>query len=47
MGIVREHVAEEENEMFPEAQVILADQLEDLMDHMVELKQQLTAFPQQ
>jgi len=47
MGIVREHVAEEENEMFPEAQVILADQLEDLMDHMVELKQQLTTFPQQ
>jgi hypothetical protein len=46
MGIVREHMAEEENEMFPEAQVILADQLEDLMDHMVELKQQLTTFPQ-
>jgi hypothetical protein len=33
--------------MFPEAQVMLADQLEDLMDHMVELKQQLTTFPQQ
>ena len=47
MGIVREHVAEEENEMFPAAQVILADQLEDLMDHMVELKQQLTPSPQQ
>jgi hemerythrin superfamily protein len=47
MGVVREHVAEEENEMFPEAQVILADQLEDLMDHMVELKQQLTPSPQQ
>ena len=47
MGIVREHVAEEENAMFPEAEQILADQLEDLMDHMVELKQQLTTSPQQ
>ena len=47
MGIVREHVAEEENAMFPEAEQILADQLEDLMDHMVELKQQLTTLPQQ
>jgi hypothetical protein len=47
MGIVREHVAEEENAMFPEAQVMLADQLEDLMDHMVALKQQLTPSPQQ
>jgi hemerythrin superfamily protein len=47
MGIVREHVAEEENAMFPEAEQILADQLEDLMDHMVELKQQLTISPQQ
>ena len=47
MGIVREHVAEEENVMFPEAEQILADQLEDLMDHMVQLKQQLTPSPQQ
>jgi hemerythrin superfamily protein len=47
MGIVREHVAEEENVMFPEAEQILADQLEALMDHMVELKQQLTTSPQQ
>ena len=47
MGIVREHVAEEENAMFPEAQVILADQLEDLMNQMVELKQHLTISPQQ
>ena len=47
MGIVREHVAEEENAMFPEAEQILADQLEDLMDHMVALKQQLTPSPQQ
>jgi hemerythrin superfamily protein len=47
MGIVREHVAEEENEMFPEAEQILADQLEDLMDHMVQLKQHLTISPQQ
>jgi hemerythrin superfamily protein len=47
MGIVREHVAEEENAMFPEAEQILADQLEDLMDHMVQLKQHLTISPQQ
>ena len=33
--------------MFPEAEQMLADQLEDLMDHMVELKQQLTISPQQ
>ena len=47
MGVVREHVAEEENAMFPEAEQMLADQLEDLMDHMVALKQQLTTSPQQ
>jgi hemerythrin superfamily protein len=47
MGIVREHVAEEENAMFPEAEQMLADQLEDLMDHMVALKQQLMTSPQQ
>jgi hemerythrin superfamily protein len=47
MGIVREHVAEEENAMFPEAEQMLADQLEDLMDHMVALKQQLTTSSQQ
>jgi hemerythrin superfamily protein len=47
MSIVREHVAEEENAMFPEAEQILADQLEDLMDHMVELKHHLTSSPQQ
>jgi len=33
--------------MFPEAEQMLADQLEDLMDHMVELKQHLTISPQQ
>jgi hemerythrin superfamily protein len=47
MGIVREHVAEEENAMFPEAEQMLADQLEELMDHMVELKQQQRPSPQQ
>jgi len=47
MGIVREHVAEEENAMFPEAEQMLADQLEDLRDHMVAPKQQLTTSPQQ
>ena len=47
MGIVREHVAEEENATFPEAEQMLADRLADLMDHMVALKQQLTTSPQQ
>jgi hypothetical protein len=47
MDIVREHVAEEENALFPEAEQLLADQLEDLMDHMVALKQHLTISPQQ
>jgi hemerythrin superfamily protein len=47
MGIVREHVAEEENAMFPEAEQRLADQLEDLMDKMVALKHHLTSSPQQ
>ena len=47
MGIVREHVAEEENALFPEAEQMLADQLEDLMDKMVELKHHLTSSPQQ
>jgi len=47
MGIVREHVAEEENLLFPEAEQILADQLEDLMEHMVNLKHHLTSSPQQ
>jgi hemerythrin superfamily protein len=47
MSIVREHVAEEENAMFPEAEQLLADQLEDLMEHMVELKHHLTSSPQQ
>ena len=47
MDTVRDHVAEEENEMFPEAQVILADQLEDLRDAMVQRKRQLTtSLPQ-
>jgi hypothetical protein len=40
-------VAEEENALFPEAEQMLAGQLEDLMDHMVDLKQQLTTAPQQ
>jgi len=42
MQTVQQHIDEEENEMFPEAEQILADQVEDLMDEMVDLKQQLT-----
>ena len=44
---VRHHIDAEENEMFPEAEQILADQLEDLMDKMVELKHQLMTAPRQ
>ena len=47
MHTVRHHIAAEENEMFPEAEQILADQLEDLMDEMVELKHRLMTAPQQ
>ena len=47
MHTVRQHVDAEENEMFPEAEEILDDQLEDLMDEMVELKHQLMTAPQQ
>jgi hemerythrin superfamily protein len=40
---VEHHVEEEETAMLPEAEEILAEQLEDLMDEMQELKQQLLA----
>jgi len=42
---VQQHVEEEEHEMFPEAEQILADQLHDLMAQMIDLKQQLTTAP--
>jgi hemerythrin superfamily protein len=42
MESVQHHVEDEENEMFPEAEEILADHLGDLMDEMRELKKQLT-----
>jgi iron-sulfur cluster repair protein YtfE (RIC family) len=44
---VERHVAQEEDEMFPEAAQILADQLVDLKDDMVALKQQLITAPRQ
>jgi hemerythrin-like domain-containing protein len=47
MHTVRHHIDAEENEMFPEAEQILTDQLEDLMDEMVELKHRLMTAPQQ
>ena len=47
MHTVRHHVDAEEHEMFPEAEQILEDQLEDLMDAMVELKHQLITAPPQ
>jgi hemerythrin superfamily protein len=40
MDTVQHHVDEEEQEMFPEAEQILADQLDDLMVQMVDLQQQ-------
>jgi iron-sulfur cluster repair protein YtfE (RIC family) len=44
---VEQHVAQEEDEMFPEAEQILADRLADLRDNMVALKQQLMTAPRQ
>ena len=45
MGIVREHVTEEENAMFPEAEQILADQLEDLIGSHGGTEAAADAFP--
>ena len=39
-----QHHVEEESAMFPEAEQILADQLEDLIDEMVALKAQGTTL---
>jgi iron-sulfur cluster repair protein YtfE (RIC family) len=44
---VEQHIAQEEDEMFPEAAQILADHLADLRDAMVALKQQLITAPRQ
>ena len=41
MENVEHHVQEEEAEMFPEAEEILAEQLEDLLEEMQEVKEQL------
>ena len=40
---VEHHVEEEESQMFPLAEDQLADEVEDLMDEMQELKEQLLA----
>jgi hemerythrin superfamily protein len=47
MREVEHHIEHEEDTMFPEAEQILADQLEDLMDEMLTLKQQLTTTARQ
>ena len=47
MHTVEQHVAQEEDEMFPEAEQILADQLAALRDEMMALKQQLLTAPRQ
>jgi hemerythrin superfamily protein len=47
MHTVEQHVAQEEDEMFPEAEQILADRLVELRDEMLALKQQLTTSPRQ
>jgi hemerythrin superfamily protein len=44
MENVEHHVQEEEAEMFPEAEEILAEQLEELMKDMQEVKEQLLAL---
>lgn len=41
MENVRHHIEEEEGEMFPEAEDILAEQMEELTAQMQELKQEL------
>jgi hemerythrin superfamily protein len=41
MEQVEHHVEEEESEMLPEAELALAEQAEDLMDEMQEVKRQL------
>jgi len=40
---VEQHVEEEESQMFPLAEDQLADEVEDLMDEMQEIKEQLLA----
>ena len=47
MHTVEQHVAQEEDEMFPEAEQILADQLAHLRDEMMARKQQLLTAPRQ
>jgi hypothetical protein len=47
MHTVAQHVAQEEDEMFPEAAQILADRLTDLRDDMMALMQQLLTAPRQ
>jgi hemerythrin superfamily protein len=47
MHTVEQHVAQEEDEMFPEAEQILADRLVELRDEMMALKQQLMTAPRQ
>ena len=47
MHTVTQHVVQEEEEMFPEAEHILADQLVDLRDDMMARKQQLMSAPRQ
>jgi hemerythrin-like domain-containing protein len=44
---VQHHIAQEEDEMFPEAAQILADQRQGLLDELVALKQQLMPAPRQ
>jgi hemerythrin superfamily protein len=47
MYTVEQHVAQEEDEMFPEAEQILADRLVELREEMLALKQQLMTAPRQ
>jgi hemerythrin-like domain-containing protein len=47
MHTVEQHVAQEEDELFPEAEQILADRLVELRDEMMALKQQLLTAPRQ
>lgn len=44
MESVQQHIQEEEGEMFPEAQDILAEQNDELVEEMQEIKKQLLAM---
>jgi hypothetical protein len=47
MHTMEQHMTQEEDEMFPEAEQILGNRLADLREDMIALKQQLMTAPRQ